>query len=189
MRIINHTKLPTMFLRRLALWAFAEDAKSRTDVLVFRYAGLNRTDYTRTRFTGSHRLRYVDVPRAEIESPDGQDNEFSVRHVQRIVLEACASASRLDVSTLIDIYRQPIGPEFMAKANELIASWRKGVKPPDPHAAQRTKVKTAEATLRAWERKLKFAQTKVKIWKRRQAAAARALAQRETVAVTEVLHA
>lgn len=75
----------------------------------------------------------------------------------------------------LGVYRQPIGAKFLASADELIAKWRKNVKPQDPNAQRKAKVKKAQVQVKVWARRSKLAQTKSKLWNRRLKAALRAL--------------
>lgn len=71
--------------------------------------------------------------------------------------------------------RPPAGKVFLEHADELLMKWGPMHKPVDPDAKHKKKIEVADRAVLVWSRKLKLAQTKLQIWKRRQSAAKHAL--------------
>jgi len=74
-------------------------------------------------------------------------------------------------------YRTPASKKFSEQGRELIERWRNLVPKKDSNKKRKLKVENAKRMVVSWQRKTKLAATKLKVWKRRLAAAERALAK------------
>lgn len=182
----NKTDIPSPFLRRLTRWVI-----KRTKANPGRWLHSVRFGSVKNRPTEAV-LKFTTKSDAMVIVVYVQKGEPSeLRHrVYSIILQLGKVMPRFGGPKVptgdLGIIRQQVGFDFLNDAENLIKQWTG--KPPAPgKSRQQVKLERAHAAVAKWQSKAKLANTKLKIWNRRLAAAQHATAIQERLSHVEII--